>query len=115
MPEAQLDDFKVSHFIGKGAYGEVYLAQRQQDDEKRLVAIKSVNKAKLATNDKAMRSAILEHQICFRGRQPNLCTMDYFFSTDERLYFVMPFYRGGNLREYLKNQTNGLGRIVEEE
>jgi len=41
--------------------------------------------------------------------------MDYFYSTDERLYFIMPFYRGGNLQEYLKRQTNGQGRIADEE
>ena len=30
--------------------------------------------------------------------------MEYFFQTTERFYFVMPFYRGGELRKVLKAQ-----------
>ena len=38
--------------------------------------------------------------------------MEYFFQTTERFYFVMPFYRGGELRRVLKAQRTFPEAIV---
>ena len=38
----------------------------------------------------------------FEGKHVNLCDMHYFFTTEERFYFVMPLIVGGDLSRHLK-------------
>jgi serine/threonine protein kinase len=42
-------------------------------------------------------NTILEKDIMFECDHPFLVSMDYLFQNELRLYFVMPFVRGGEL------------------
>lgn len=45
---------------------------------------------------------MLEKQIMLEVEHPFLVNMDYVFQNDYRLYFVMPFVRGGELYKVMK-------------
>ena len=44
-----------------------------------------------------IESTLLEKDILFAVDHPFLVGMDFLFQTETRLYFVMPFVRGGEL------------------
>jgi len=44
-----------------------------------------------------VESTKLEKDILFAADHPNLVGMDFLFQSDTRLYFVMPFIKGGEL------------------
>jgi len=48
----------------------------------------------------------------FEADHPNLVGMDYIFQDDTRLYFVMPFVRGGELYKIYKAKKRFNERVV---
>ena len=50
----------------------------------------------------AINSTYIELQILKSSQNPFLAQLLYFFSTEERFYFVMPFIGGGALDKVLK-------------
>ena len=101
LNDVALSDFIVSHLIGHGAFGKVYLAVLNSNEK--LYAIKVIRKDKLVKdNTKTMAAILIEFQVCFESDHPFLSSMDYFFMTDERLYFIMPFYSGGTIQSVIK-------------
>lgn len=52
---------------------------------------------------KLLEKTELEKDILFNVNHPFICSMDVLFQTQERLYFVMPFVRGGELYKILTN------------
>ena len=80
--------------LGRGAFGKVFLAELAHN--KALYAIKSIRKDILIEMDQ-VDNTILEKDIMFECDHPFLVSMDYLFQNDLRLYFVMPFVRGGEL------------------
>ena len=84
--------------IGKGAFGRVFLAELKDTGEK--FAIKSIRKDKILMNQ-VLEKVRLEKDILFQLDHPFLCGMKYFFQTDLRLYFVMPFIQGGEMYRIL--------------
>ena len=84
--------------IGKGAFGKVFLAELKDTGEK--FAIKSIRKDKILMNQ-VLEKVRLEKDILFQLDHPFLCGMKYFFQTDLRLYFVMPFIQGGEMYRIL--------------
>ena len=59
-------------------------------------AIKVIRKDILIEYDQ-IESTLLEKEILFAVDHPFLVGMDFLFQTETRLYFVMPFIRGGEL------------------
>ena len=49
-------------------------------------------------------STLLEKEIMFECEHPFLVGMEYLFQNDMRLYFVMPFIRGGELYKIYQAQ-----------
>jgi len=80
--------------LGRGAFGKVFLAELSFN--KKLYAIKSIRKDILIEMDQ-VDNTILEKDIMFECEHPFLVGMDYLFQNELRLYFVMPFVRGGEL------------------
>jgi serine/threonine protein kinase len=88
------EDFKILMVLGRGAFGKVFLAELKHD--KKLYAIKSIRKDILIEMDQ-VENTLLEKDIMFECDHPFLVGMEYLFQNDLRLYFIMPFVRGGEL------------------
>jgi len=96
-----LEDFEKKALLGKGTFGKVFLAQLRGDTTGKQFAIKAIRKDVLL-DFKQVQNTRLEKDILFSCDHPFLCGMDYLFQSQTRLYFVMPFVRGGELYKIFK-------------
>jgi serine/threonine protein kinase len=100
--EVKFDDFKMIMVIGRGAFGRVYLAELP--GMSKLYAIKAIRKDVLIQQEQ-VKNTTTEMDIMMNLEHPFLVGMDYLFQNEFRLYFVMPFIRGGELYQiYLKHK-----------
>lgn len=96
-----LDDFERLKVIGKGTFGKVYLVKKISDGK--IYAMKSIRKDVMIENDQ-IESAKMEKQILLNNKHPFLVKMSYVFQTEQKVYFIMNFIRGGELFTYLNNE-----------
>lgn len=99
--EVTVDDFDRLKLIGKGTFGKVYLVKKKSDGE--IYAMKSIRKDVMIENDQ-IESAKMEKQILLNNQHPFLVKMSYVFQTDDKVYFVMNFIRGGELFTHLNDE-----------
>jgi serine/threonine protein kinase len=105
----KLEDFKLVTVLGRGTFGKVYLAELRQN--KLLYAIKSIRKDVLLEFDQ-VNNTKLEKDILFSCDHPFLVGMDYLFQSSLRLYFVMPFVRGGELYKIFQSKKRFPENVV---
>ena len=96
-----LDDFQIMKVLGRGSFGKVCLVQYKETKE--YYAMKSLKKDVLLDNDQ-VESTILEKKILQTLDHPFLVGMVFCFQTEERIYFIMPFIRGGELFQHLRTE-----------
>lgn len=89
-----LEDFELVTQLGRGAFGKVYLAKLNSTGQE--YAMKVIRKDVLIEFDQ-IESTQLEKEILFAADHPFLVGMEFLFQSETRLYFVMPFVRGGEL------------------
>ena len=94
-----LEDFKIMKVLGRGSFGKVCLVEYIPTKE--YYAMKSLKKDVLLDQDQ-VESTILEKKILQSLDHPFLVGMIFCFQTEERIYFVMPFIRGGELFQHLR-------------
>lgn len=99
----KLDQFKMITILGRGTFGKVYLSEVEINGQKKLYAIKAIRKDVLIEYNQ-VKNTKLERDILFECEHPFLVGMDYLFQSDTRLYFVMPFVRGGELYKVFKSK-----------
>jgi serine/threonine protein kinase len=97
--EPTLADFKMIIVLGKGTFGKVFLAEFQWN--KQLYAIKVIRKDILIEYNQ-IKNTKLEKDIMFKCQHQFLVGMEFLFMSDLRLFFVMPFIRGGELYRFFK-------------
>ncbi|XP_036358054.1 serine/threonine-protein kinase Nek4 isoform X2 [Octopus sinensis] len=103
-----LRGFELSMVIGKGSYGEVWLARHIKD--KRPYVLKKINLK--STSDKERRAAEQEARLLSNLKHPNIVTYKDSFQTGERyLYIAMQYCEGGDLYTLLKERK---GKVLEE-
>ena len=102
LPDVHLSDFKVTHLLGQGAFGKVFYATLPpvENGNNKRYAIKTIRKDRLVDNPASIPACNIEYQILFQATNPFLCTMDYFFHSNERFYFVMDLVEGGSLQAH---------------
>ena len=98
-----LDNFKLMEVLGSGAHAKVYLAQKQDEDDK-LYAIKVIRKDTILEED-LLEGIIKEREVLSTLDHPFIVHMRYGFQTPERLFFVMDHIKGGELWTYAQEQT----------
>lgn len=76
-----------------------------------MYAVKAIRKDVLIQYDQ-VDSTLLEKEIMLEVDHKNLCSMDYVFQNDYRLFFVMPFIRGGELYKVMKQRKRFTEDIV---
>ena len=93
-----LADFKIIKKIGRGSFGTVYLVEKT--DTGILYAMKQLRKDIIIKHN-AIICTKLEKEVLKRAHHPFLIGLDYAFQSPVNIYFVMKFYRGGELYNHL--------------
>jgi serum/glucocorticoid-regulated kinase 2 len=95
-----LTDFEIHKVLGRGAFGKVMLITRKADGGKTPLALKAIRKH--AVVEQNMMDCIKEeYKIWKKVNHPNLCPLIDSFTTEGRVFFVAPFYQGGELYTHL--------------
>jgi len=97
--DVSLADFEMKKVIGRGSFGKVFLVQKRGTNE--IYAMKSLRKDVIIEYDQ-VESTKLEKDILMKADHPFLVGMSYVFQTDQKIFFVMRFVRGGELFMHLR-------------
>jgi len=98
-----LANFDIGRGLGKGKFGNVYLAREKKS--KFVVALKVLFK-------KELKAAKVEHQlrreieIQTHLRHPNILRMFGYFHDETRVYLILEYAPGGELYKSLQNEPN---------
>ncbi|XP_005089290.1 serine/threonine-protein kinase Nek4 [Aplysia californica] len=102
------EDFDRLRVIGKGSYGEVWLAKHKKD--KKQYVLKKMNLGKASRRER--KSAEQEAKLLSKLKHPNIVSYKDSFETDSGfLYIAMQYCEGGDLYAKLKEQR---GQALEE-
>ncbi|CAK5274051.1 unnamed protein product [Mycena citricolor] len=93
-----LADFRTIKVIGKGAFGEVRLVQKQ--DTGKVYAMKSLNKAEMLKRDQ-LAHVRAERDVLAESNSPWVVQLFYSFQDPFYLFLVMEFLPGGDLMTML--------------
>lgn len=93
-----IKDFEIIKTIGRGSCGKILLCKYKKSGE--YYAIKIMRKDQLVSEGLA-ENIILEKKILKEGNCQFLLNLEFDFQTDERIYFVTPFLRGGDFYHHL--------------
>jgi len=99
-----LNDFEIGRPLGKGKFGNVYLAREKRS--KFIVALKVLFKSQL-------QKAQVEHQlrreieIQSHLRHPHVLRMFGYFYDETRVYLILEFAPGGEMYKALQKQQDG--------
>ena len=86
--------------IGRGGFGKVLLIE-SKTNKGEVYAMKAMDKQQLLNEDQ-IEMVRREKQILLEANHPFLVSMKYVFQTENKILFVMPFARGGELFSYLR-------------
>jgi len=89
-----INDFEILKVLGRGAFGKVMLVEKK--DTKQIFAIKSIHKEAIIEKDQ-LEHTKTERYILEKVNSPFLVGLEYAFKTNQKIYFVMNFMRGGEL------------------
>ena len=93
-------DFDIIALIGQGNTANIYLATYQDD----YVALKVIDKAYIYENDMLDNIALEKNILSSFTSEKFLCHMKFFFMTNTKICFVLPFYPGGDLYTFLESK-----------
>ena len=96
--------------LGQGAFGKVFLGELVGSSEQ--FAIKTMRKDKLAEKPDKIKTVFLERNLLSYIDHPFLANMQYYFVTEERLYFIMSFIGGGEMSMMLKAEVKFNERMI---
>ena len=99
VKEVKLEDFQILKVLGRGSFGKVCLVEYIPTKE--ILAMKSLKKDILIDQDQ-IENTLLEKKILQSLDHPFLVGLVFCFQTNDRIYFIMPFLRGGELFQHLK-------------
>ena len=98
--KVEYKDFDIIKIIGRGSVGKIALVSYKKD--KNLYVMKSMRKDQLISEGLA-DNILVEKNILMEGQCEFLLSLSFFFQTTQRIYFVTPFIKGGDLYHKLKN------------
>ncbi|EGR33859.1 protein kinase domain protein [Ichthyophthirius multifiliis] len=104
-----LDNFQIGKCIGRGRFGNVYMARHKQSNM--LVAIKQINKKNLSESCME-RQLEQEIKIQMFSNHPNILKMYGFFHDETKVYLILEFACHFDIYKELKKET--LKRFTEE-
>ena len=95
------DDFEFLKVIGRGSFGKVM--QVRKKDTKQIFAMKILKKKALIAKHQVEHTNA-ERKILQSLQHPFLMKLRFAFQTEAKLYFVLDYYRGGELFFHLKKK-----------
>ncbi|CAL1534577.1 unnamed protein product [Lymnaea stagnalis] len=99
------EDFERIRVIGKGSYGEVWLAKHKKDKKQVHYVLKKINLGKASKRER--KSAEQEAKLLSKLKHPNIVAYKDSFETDNGfLYIAMQYCEGGDLYARLKEQKS---------
>ena len=97
--KVEYKDFDIIKIIGRGSIGKIALVSYKKD--KNLYVMKSMRKDQIISEGLA-DNILVEKNILMEGQCEFLLSLSFFFQTPQRLYFITPFIKGGDLFHKLK-------------
>ncbi|KAL4484301.1 hypothetical protein ABPG72_006412 [Tetrahymena utriculariae] len=94
-----LDDFDIIKVLGRGTFGKVMMVQKK--DTGVYYALKSIRKLKIQ-DEKQAEHLRMERYILESINHNFLVKLKYTFQTDDKIFFIMDFMKGGELFQHLK-------------
>lgn len=104
----KLSDFEIGRPLGKGKFGNVYLAREAKS--KYIVALKVLFKSQLVKNN-VQHQLRREIEIQAHLQHPNILRLFGYFYDETRVYLILEFAPQGELYKMLKKK----GRFSNEE
>jgi calcium-dependent protein kinase len=98
---SNINDFNFLKNIGRGAYGNIFLVELKKTKD--LYVIKSIRKDQIISEN-ILKNIKNEKDILKQANNEFILNLSFFFQTNERIYFVTPFIKGGDLYELLKKK-----------
>lgn len=92
-------DFKLEKLLGKGAFGEVYLATKL--DTNKIYAIKQLDRKKMESSGK-LDHLVNEVTILSSVNHPNILKFDSWAMSENHFYIATEYINGDDLSECLK-------------
>ena len=99
--QANYEDFEIKSVIGRGSVGKILLAKYIKDGK--YYAIKSMRKDQIISEGIA-DNILVEKNILSKSQCEFILKLSFFFQTPERIYYVTPFIKGGDLYHKLKSE-----------
>ena len=100
-----LENFEFIKVIGRGNYAKIYLVMYKKTSE--VFALKSIRKDQIISEN-ILHNILCEKEILSNNDCEFLLKSKFFFQSPERIYFVTPFIRGGDLFHLLKKKGGHL-------
>ena len=97
--KVNLSDFSFLKVIGRGAFGKVMLVKLNSDNS--VYAMKILKKAVIKKKNQIEHTKA-ERNILASLKHPFCMQLKYAFQTQSKLYFVLDFYKGGELFYHLR-------------
>ena len=97
-----MDEFSSLRLIGKGSYGEVFLAKSQVDSKQ--YVLKRIKLDSLSEREK--RTAAQEARLLSELVHPNIVSYKDSFHSNGLLHIVMSYCEGGDLNKFLKARNS---------
>ncbi|EAX95276.1 AGC family protein kinase [Trichomonas vaginalis G3] len=101
--KVSIDSFNLKKVIGRGASGKVYLAEKKSTGER--FAIKAIRKDSLPQKKRVSRVRA-ERNALMRAKHQFITRLFYAFQSPTKLYFVMEYEAGGDLRHHMDQNTS---------
>ena len=92
-------DFEIVKVIGRGSVGKILLVKYKKDGK--YYVMKNMRKDQLISEGLA-DNILVERSILMEGQCPFILTLSFFLQTPQRIYFICPFIKGGDLFHKLK-------------
>ena len=99
--KVEMDDFEIIKTIGRGSVGKILLVKYKNTGD--YYTIKSMRKDQILSEN-IIDNILSEKNILSDGQCEFLLTLSFFFQSPERIYFVTPFMKGGDLYHKLKTE-----------
>lgn len=97
-----LDDFQIGRPLGKGKFGNVYLARETKS--KYIVALKVLFKSQLISNS-VQHQLRREIEIQSHLRHPNILRLFGYFHDQSKIYLILEYAPKGELYKQLQKKT----------